>query len=98
MPEVLAYSVCLLTLLQPTHALFLASGGKHKALRLEFTLPSSVYATMAVRELLKMDTSPSYQARLDAENGLELKATTTSSSCGNFSTGSVTSDATERGT
>lgn len=37
----------------------------HRALILEFTLRSSTYATMAVRELLRLDTSAHHQASLN---------------------------------
>lgn len=40
-------------------------GGANLALRVELTLPSSCYATMALRELLKIDTSSSYQTSLN---------------------------------
>ncbi|XP_054633739.1 pseudouridylate synthase 7 homolog isoform X2 [Dunckerocampus dactyliophorus] len=39
--------------------------GKYRALRLEFSLPPSSYATMAIREVLKLDTSIKKQTQLN---------------------------------
>lgn len=39
--------------------------GKYRALRMEFSLPPSTYATMAIREVLKMDTSIKKQTQLN---------------------------------
>ncbi|XP_034074678.1 pseudouridylate synthase 7 homolog [Gymnodraco acuticeps] len=39
--------------------------GKHRALRMEFSLPPSTYATMAIREVLKVDTSIKKQTQLN---------------------------------
>jgi tRNA pseudouridine13 synthase len=44
------------------------AGGQRLALRLTFTLPSSCYATMLIRELTKQPTSTSYHAGRSAEN------------------------------
>lgn len=41
------------------------AGGQFKAIRIHFSLPSASYATMAVRELTKMETSSHYQTQLN---------------------------------
>ena len=46
-------------------SVFLPGTGKYKALKMELCLPSSTYATMAVREVLKCNTSAAYQATLN---------------------------------
>lgn len=43
-------------------------GERFRALRLEFSLKSSQYATMVLREVLKIDTSSAFQASLTAAN------------------------------
>lgn len=44
---------------------FLLTEGKYRALRMEFSLPPSTYATMAIREVLKLDTSIKKQTQLN---------------------------------
>ncbi|XP_013872268.1 pseudouridylate synthase 7 homolog [Austrofundulus limnaeus] len=39
--------------------------GKYRALKMEFSLPPSTYATMAIREVLKLDTSIKKQTELN---------------------------------
>ena len=41
--------------------------GKYKALKMEFSLPPSAYATMAIREITKTDSSSHYQSNLSRE-------------------------------
>jgi tRNA pseudouridine13 synthase len=46
-------------------------GGQFKAIRMSFSLPTACYATMAIRELVKMETSSHYQAQLNPHSGPE---------------------------
>lgn len=48
--------------------------GKFTALILEFQLPSSVYATMLLRELMKVDTSVDTQLNLTEEAGISVNS------------------------
>ena len=51
------FSVCCL--------LLCLAEGKYRALKMDFSLPPSTYATMAIREVLKMDTSIKNQTQLN---------------------------------
>ncbi|XP_057406142.1 pseudouridylate synthase 7 homolog isoform X4 [Balaenoptera acutorostrata] len=44
---------------------FASAEGKYRALKMDFSLPPSTYATMAIREVLKMDTSIKNQTQLN---------------------------------
>ncbi|KAJ2343944.1 multisubstrate pseudouridine synthase 7, partial [Coemansia sp. RSA 2618] len=43
--------------------------GEHVALKLMFDLPSSAYATMLLRELMRQETASGFQTQLSAKSG-----------------------------
>lgn len=47
--------------------------GQFKAIVVKFSLSSSQYATMALRELMKSETSSAYQSTLNAESTMPEK-------------------------
>lgn len=47
------------------HSAHTHTEGSLKAVKVEFSLPPACYATMAVRELVKMDTSAAFQTTLN---------------------------------
>ncbi|KAJ1665192.1 multisubstrate pseudouridine synthase 7 [Coemansia sp. RSA 1813] len=46
--------------------------GQHVALKLAFDLPSSAYATMLLRELMRQETAAGHQTKLSSKTGLRV--------------------------
>jgi tRNA pseudouridine13 synthase len=48
----------------PTHFFFIFIDGQHLAIKVEFTLGTSQYATMALREIMRAETSSQAQSTI----------------------------------